>query len=69
MDEIIRQTNTELKQAVYSATKGDIHSSFAKINKNNFNLVFICLLQNLFKHISLACSSKTLDINKSILSG
>jgi ATP-dependent exoDNAse (exonuclease V) alpha subunit len=25
MDEIIRQTNTELKQAVYSATKGDIH--------------------------------------------
>ena len=34
MDEIIRQTNTELKQAVYSATKGDIHSSFAKINKN-----------------------------------
>ena len=34
MNEIIRQTNTELKQAVYSATKGDIETSFAKINKN-----------------------------------
>ncbi len=34
MDEIIRQSNLELKQAVYSATKGDVETSFAKINKN-----------------------------------
>lgn len=34
MDEIIRQTNIELKQAVYSATKGDVENSFASINKN-----------------------------------
>ncbi|AYQ57054.1 hypothetical protein MS2017_1366 [Bathymodiolus thermophilus thioautotrophic gill symbiont] len=34
MNEIIRQTNTELKQAIYSATSGDIKGSFAKINKN-----------------------------------
>ncbi len=34
MDEIIRQKNIELKQAVYSATKGDVEASFTKINKS-----------------------------------
>ncbi|CAC9527235.1 hypothetical protein [uncultured Gammaproteobacteria bacterium] len=34
MNEIIRQKNIELKQAVYSATKGDVTGAFEKINKN-----------------------------------
>lgn len=34
MDEIIRQKNIALKQAVYSATKGDVKTAFAQINKN-----------------------------------
>jgi conjugative relaxase-like TrwC/TraI family protein len=34
MNEIIRQKDEELKQAVYSATKGDIKTAFAKIDKN-----------------------------------
>lgn len=34
MNEIIRQKDVALKQAVYSATKGDVASAFEKINKS-----------------------------------
>lgn len=34
MEEIVRQKDIDLRQAVYSATKGDITTAFSKIDKN-----------------------------------